>query len=239
MGQDGVNTSTAKAGGLQLPRAGCRQRPVDCGPCFAADIDRGSVVRIQREAPSLAKERRLGLPIGLLTMPTGGAGATGSPRVYQMYRRACPCGLVAEELAQLEEGPGMPLVAMFAMFAMFASNRCSLSNPGQVFESECLARSDGVLYQGLADTVRHVLLETALPSGVPAQAALGVLRVDLVQSLTARMVARARLLDHGAAKRLTLAVGRQIDDTQVYAQHTVLWVGFGRRGAARRWVTCK
>ena len=100
-----------------------------------------------------------------------------------MHRDACPCGLVGEELAQLEEGPGMPLVAMFV------PNRYPLSNPAEVFESECLARDDGFLHQGLADTVIHVLLEAALPSRILPETAFGVLGVDLLQPLAACVVA--------------------------------------------------
>ena len=37
--------------------------------------------------------------------------------------------------------------------ALFVPNRDPLANPAQVFESECLARDDGFLHQGFADTV--------------------------------------------------------------------------------------
>jgi hypothetical protein len=55
--------------------------------------------------------------------------------------------LIGDIVAKLEEGPGMPLVAMFA------SNRCSLPNPAQVFESDCLARYGSFEDKLLADTV--------------------------------------------------------------------------------------
>src|SRR5262249_25381840 len=140
-----VNHPTAKARDLQLPRAGCRHRPIDCGPIgfSSGNVEGGVVVRVQREATSLAKERFLRFPIRLLTVPTGRTRPAGSPWVYQMHRHAGPGGFVGEELAQLEEGPGVPFVAMFV------PNRYPLANPAQVFESQCLARYDGFLHQGL------------------------------------------------------------------------------------------
>src|SRR5690348_5618907 len=106
-------------------------------------------------------------------MAAGRAGAAGVPRVYQMHWHAYPCRFVGKELAQLEEGPGMPFVAMFV------PNRDPLTNPRKVFKSDCLARDDGFFHQGLRDTVIHIRLEAAFSTRVLAQAAFGVLRVDL------------------------------------------------------------
>ena len=133
---------------MQLTREGCRHRPVDCSPVrfFSADVDRGVHVRIQRKATSLAKERLLGLPVRLLTMPTSRAGAAGIARVYQMQRHARPGGLVGEELAKLVESPGMPFVAMCV------TDRYALADSRQILQSECLARDGGFLDQGFADT---------------------------------------------------------------------------------------
>lgn len=73
-----------KARGLQLPREGRRQRPVDCGPLFSADVDRGVGVRVRAEATSLAKELRLRTTVGLLTMAALATRPAGIPGVYQM-----------------------------------------------------------------------------------------------------------------------------------------------------------
>src|SRR5690348_6997657 len=83
----------------------------------------------------------------LLTMPIGRTRPTGIPWVYQMHGHACPGRFVGEELAQVEEAPGVPLVAMFA------SNRGSLSDSTEIFKSDCLARYDGFLDEPLADAV--------------------------------------------------------------------------------------
>src|SRR5690348_14334114 len=100
-----------------------------------------------------------------------------------MQRHACPGSFIGEEVAQLEEGPGIPFVALFV------PNRYPLPDPRQVFESQCLARYDGFSHYGLANTVIDVLLEAALPSRILLETAFRVLGVDLLQSLAALMVA--------------------------------------------------
>jgi len=67
-----------------------------------------------------AKELGLALPIGFLTMPTAAAGAARVPGVYEVDGNPGPGRLIGDVLPQLEERPGVPLVAMFAL------NRCSL-----------------------------------------------------------------------------------------------------------------
>lgn len=164
--------------------------------------------------------------IRLLTMATLTARAAGIPRVYQMQRHASPGGFVGEELAQLEEGPGMPLVALFV------ANRYPFSNPTQVFESQCLARDESFEYQGLRDTVIDVFLKAALTARILAQTAFGVLRVDLLQPLAPGVVALASLLHLSITKRLALAIGGEIDDAQVYAQRVAHSLRFARCCAA-------
>src|SRR5262245_38975820 len=115
----GVNTPTALAGGLQLPRAGCRQRPSDCGPLFSADGARGVRVRVRvrvrSNAPSLAEELGLRRAMGLLTLPTGRARPAGGAGVHQRHGDAAPCRLVGEGgVAHWEASPGVPRGALWA-----------------------------------------------------------------------------------------------------------------------------
>src|SRR5262245_939172 len=134
-----------------------------------------------------------------------------------MQRDTCPCGFVGHELAQLEESPGVPLVAMCP------SNRCSLADSRQILKSECLAGYGSLLHQGLADAVIHVLLEAAFPPRVLPEAAFRVLRVDLLQPLAARVIAVAGLLHRRAAEGLALVVSGKIDNSQINTQHTAVW----------------
>ena len=85
------------------------------------------------------------MAIGSFTMPATRTRLRGIRRVYQPDLDTCPGRLIHQEQAQLKEGPGMPLVTVFAL------NRDLLPNAGQVFESQCLARYDGFVDQGLAD----------------------------------------------------------------------------------------
>src|SRR5581483_1192365 len=122
-------------------------------------------------------------------------------------------------LAELEEGPGMPFVAMFA------ANRCSLSDPTQVFESECLARYDGFLDELLADAVVGVALETGLTTAVAYQAPLGVLGSALLEALTPQVIAVADVVNHGPGEVLAFAISRKIHDAQVNAQGAAVRLG--------------
>src|SRR4029077_15572420 len=103
---------------------------------------------------------------------------------------------------------GMPLVTMFA------SNRCSRSNPTEVFERDCLARCDGFLNQLLANTVIGVTLETGLAAAHLPQTAFGVLRTDLLQSLAAQIIAATDDGNNLPGEVLALAVGGQVHDAQ-------------------------
>jgi len=144
--RSGVNTPTAQGGGLQLPRAGCRQRPSDCGPLFSADGERGVRVRVRvrRTAPSLAEELGVSLALGLLAMPTGRARPAGGAGGHQMHGDAAPCRLVGEGVAQGEARPGVPRVALFA------THRGGLWETARVCAGEGLARSGGFVDQGRA-----------------------------------------------------------------------------------------
>src|SRR5260221_13572258 len=89
--------------------------------------------------------------------------------INQMHRDPCPSRLVGDVLAELKEGPGMPLIAMLV------SNRCPLSNPTQVFEGECLARYGGFRNPGVRGNGIQLPVEAAFPVRILSQAALCIL----------------------------------------------------------------
>jgi hypothetical protein len=115
---------------------------------------------------------------------------------------------------------------------MFVSNRCSLSNPTQVFESDCLARYGGFLDKSLADAVVGILLETGFALPRAADAALGVARADSLQSLAAQVVAGAHEVNDGPGEVFAIAVCRQVDDAQIDTQRAAVWLYLIRRFAA-------
>ena len=157
--------------------------------------------------------------IGLLTVATGRAGATGVSGVDHTQGHACPGGFVGEELAELEERPRMPRVTMFV------TNRDPLPDATQVFERECLARYDGFGVPRFSQCGDSHPVEAAFFARVLAQAALGVLGVDRLKTLAALVIAGANHVHLSAAEGLPLTIGRQIDNTQVNTQRAAIWRG--------------
>jgi hypothetical protein len=141
-------------------------------------------------------------------MSAGGTRATGVAWIYQAHLKKCP---------------GVPLVAMFA------SNRCSLSNPTEVFKRDCLARYRGFLDDLLANHMIGVGLEARLAATHLAQTALRVLRVDLLQPLAAQVVAVANKVNDLAGEVFPLAIGGEIYDAEIDAQRPAVWLSFTRR----------
>src|SRR5262249_27269315 len=97
----------AEGRSLQLPIAGCRQRPLDRGLLCcssAAARDGGMVVHVRSKATSLATDLSLRVLVRLLTMPTGKTNAAGMPRVHQVQRTTLLSRLVSELVAQWEVG---------------------------------------------------------------------------------------------------------------------------------------
>src|SRR5262249_9213473 len=153
---------------------------------------RGVIVRVHSKATPLTKERLLRLPIRLPTMPTLATGTAGVARVYKVDWHSGLRRLVGDILAQLEERPRMPLVAMFV------SNRCSPPDSRQILKSDCLARYGGFLDELLADAVVGVALETGFAVAYLAQTALRVFRSHFLQSLAAQVIASAHNRNHFA-----------------------------------------
>ena len=149
------------------------------------------------------------MPIRLCAMSTLATGTRGVRRVNEPHVHTSPGGLVGDVHAELIEGPGMPLVAMFT------PNRCPLSNAGEVLESQCLARYDGFSYQGLTDLVVDVFLKTLLTSTQLFETAFGRTGPDPLQLLTACVITLSNLMDFGTCKGLACAIGGKVDDAQI------------------------
>src|SRR5262249_48282385 len=146
----------------------------------------------------------LRFPIRLLTMPTGRARPAGVPGVHQVDRHASPCRLVGDVRSQLEERPGVPLVAMCP------TNRCSLADSRQILKSDCLAGYGGFLDELLADAVVGVFLEAGFASSQAADATLGVARAALLEALATQGIPIAGDVDPRPSEVLALAVGGQV-----------------------------
>jgi len=163
------------------------------------------------------------LTVRFLTVPTGRTGSARVAGVHQDQAYTCPCRFVGEKAPQLEEGPGMPLVALCP------TDRSSLSDTGEVFQSECLAGRSGFLDEGLADAMVRIAHKALFAPAVLFQAALGRLRADLLKYLAAAVVPLAGLPNQFARKGLPVAISSQVDDAQVNTQVGAIVGGHIRR----------
>ncbi|HEX9412283.1 MAG TPA: hypothetical protein VF916_02165, partial [Ktedonobacterales bacterium] len=110
--------------------------------------------------------------------------------------------------------------------ARFVSNRCSLSDPAQVFKSDCLARYDGFLNESLADAVVGVFLEAGFTASQATDATLGIAGPDFLEPLSAPVVAIANEMDDSAREVFAFAVGGQLHDAQVNTERAAVALVF-------------
>src|SRR5438067_2716573 len=185
------------------------------------DIHRSIVVRVAAESTLLALKGGLALTIGTFTMPTDATGLARKGRVNQPNRYASPGCFVGQKQAQLEEGPGVPFITVFA------PNRDLLSQTGQVFKGECLARDDGFVNQGLRYLVVDMLHIPAFPPAQLFQAAFRGECSHPLQSGATGDKATADQAHLGSRKLLARAIGGNIHNAQVYSN------GLFRRGHIR------
>src|SRR5712692_9487091 len=144
-------------------------------------------------------------------MPTVATGTAGIPRVNQSDRNTSPGSLIVDKRAELVESPGMPLVSVCT------SNRCSLTNACQVFQSDCLACTSSFVYQGLCYAVVRVFLKTLLASAHCLETTFRRACTYLLQYLTAFVIVFTNSLNLNTTKRLTLTVSSKVHDAQINA----------------------
>ena len=152
------------------------------------------------------------MTISLFAMSALATGTRSVSRVDKPGRNTSPGCLVAHKASELGERPGMPLVAIHT------PNRCSLSDASQVFKSDCLACTNSLLYQGLANYVVGILLKTFLTSAHLLQAAFGRARTYFLQDLTPLVIACTNSLDLCPTKGLPLTISSQVDDAKINAE---------------------
>lgn len=159
-------------------------------------------------------KRSLRTAIGLFAMPAHRTGAAGVARVNRRNRHPGQSRLVADKLPQLSKGP----IAVSRSLRWPFSPR-PLANVGQLFNPYRSLRAFGLGNKPLADAVVRVLLKPALPARQLAQPPFGRLRTDRLQRRPAVGVPLPLAISLLACVRLTVAVGCQIDDAQVYPEH--------------------
>lgn len=112
------------------------------------DISRGIAIGIVLESTLFAFEMLLIFPIGLLAVTAHTTSARGVAWVNHSYLDARDAAFVLHEGAQLSKGPVAQKPTHLSMEAGAGG-----SNPGEVFERQCLARGFGRAHQFFADAM--------------------------------------------------------------------------------------
>lgn len=149
--------------------------------------------------------------IDTTTLRTSPAGIT---RVNEDHPHPYSFGLVSDVLAQLVERPVTMLASLLATYNRF------LADARQIFQGDGSTSVYCFFNKLFADLVVGVLLEACLLSRQFLEFTFGGFGLLLLQILSAMLELPAIVLDRLTAKILSVAVGGQIDDAQVYSQHT-------------------
>ena len=152
--------------------------------------------------------------IGFINTPTLRTSPAGITRVNEDHPHPYSFGLVSDVLAQLIERPVTMLASLLATY-----NR-SLADARQIFQGDGSASVYCFFNKLFADLVVGVLLEACLLSRQFLEFTFGGSGLLLLQILSAMLELPASVLDRLTAKILSVAVGGQVDDAQVYAQYT-------------------
>lgn len=156
------------------------------------------------------EEFALALPVGLLAMPTLGAGSAGVPRVDFDHGDAGERRLVRQEGVELREGPTREPIPCVP-----ASGRNPLANPRQFFDGDSARGALGGLDDRLADHVVLVTAEASLLDGDSLQFLLGSFRVPLLESLPLEVVLPPDILDWLTGVLGPVGIRGDVGDAQV------------------------
>jgi len=157
--------------------------------------------------------------IALVDVPAGRAGARGVTGINRNHRHACQPCLVLDKGPELEERPAMQ------RGSLSATNRYPIADTAQVFESD---PASGVLrgsHDALANRVVGVGGKTALFARQLLEAASRRLCALALQPGAQAAVAVADVVHGAAAVPHSVAVGGDVDNTQVHAQEVVNLLG--------------
>lgn len=147
--------------------------------------------------------------IAFLTMPTGTTGAGRVAWIGQHHAHTFSLCLIGYEQSQLVEGPTR------ALPSLRPSNRCSLPNPFQVFERECLTIVFGLPNKLLADLVIHLTLKACLFARKLPQSPAGAAGVALLEALAMLKATFAVC----AAILLAIRISGKVDQTEIDTYH--------------------
>src|SRR5690606_32247019 len=162
-----------------------------------------------------AGEGALRRSIAFVDVPAGGAGARGIARVNRDNRHTNELSLVLDKGAKLKERPAMQ------RGSLGATNRYPLADAAQVFEGNPACGVFRGSHDALANRVVGVRGKAALFARQFLEAAARRLRALALQLGAQATVAVAHVIHGAAAVDRPVAVGGDVDDTQVHTQELV------------------
>jgi len=166
---------------------------------------------------------RLGLSVPAITVPTRTTRPTRVSWIHHEHHHFCQCCFV------VDKGPKLTKCPIAMTTALLVPNRCSLSNPLQVFQSKCLARLRRLPNQALTDHMIGVFLKPSLSAACALQSTLGVLGANGLQALTTQVIAFSHLLRVLAAECFAIIGRRKRDNSQVHTDHSQRFAWLRRR----------
>jgi hypothetical protein len=161
-------------------------RPVcNFGPCLqssASNVGCPNKVRVSLEATPLTKEFALTTTVLFSAVTTLRAGTARVACLHDEEVHARRFALVCDELPELPERPRKPLVSLAL------TDRCSLVDTFQVFQSECLLAFERLLNKVLGYVVVEPPLIATLSASNPSKVLLRRTGAAHLQALSKRLV---------------------------------------------------
>lgn len=194
-----------------------------------ADIDSGVDIGRSLMLTHDTTEHRLRTAVCLFAVAADRTRAAGVARIYRHNRDACSLRLVADELPQLSKGP----IAVSCPLLWPSSPR-PLANMRQLFQRDRPLRAFSLCNEPLSDAVVRVLLKPSLPTRKTAQPLFGRPCTDRLECRSTMGVPFPFAIDLRTRMDIAVAIGREIDATQVYPDHSLYLLRIRIRHVAHR-----
>lgn len=185
--------------------------PVDVGP--TRDVASRVHVSIEGMPTRTAAKHRLTWPVGFSGVAAFGTLAAGVARVNKNHLDTREFGFVQHLVNQVGKCPAMQ-GSPLRPFSPYPR-----AYPFEVFKGYHPLRAFGVIYQGFAEAVVHVVLKTAFPAGKFFEFALRRLRALLLQFGTKSAVTVTNAFDVRPAFAVAIGSGGKLRDAEVNPQH--------------------
>ena len=196
----------------------------------ACNIASRDVVGRASEPAADTLELRLRTTIAPCDVAAGRARLRGVGRIDQQDRDAGQRRLVRHEGSQLVEAPPVeqPTLDLGSRVRSAFPLPDALPNAVQVFECDGAVSTGGGLHEPLRDDMIGVGLKAPLFPATVFQQPLGALRPLLLEPPSDAEVPAPRAVQPGTGEHCRIARGRDVDDAQIDAEHTLRLARFWR-----------